>query len=83
MPTIICITIFLIMYFLLKDDSENIKYDTEEYIRCNKCVQKVNMSYDFCPHCKENIKEECPYCKKIININWRYCPYCGTTKENR
>lgn len=83
MPTIICIITFLIMYFLLKDDSEGIKYDKEEYIRCNECGQKVNIFYDFCPHCKESIKEECLYCKKFININWRYCPYCGTTKENR
>lgn len=83
MPTIVCITLFLIMYFFLRDDSQNIPQDKIEYIICNGCGEKVNESYDFCPHCKEKLKEECDSCKKMININWRYCPYCGTTKENR
>jgi len=83
MPTIVCITLFLIMYFFLRDDNKSTYQDQVEHITCNGCGEKVNMSYDCCPHCKDKLKEACPHCKKMIHINWRYCPYCGTTKENR
>lgn len=82
MPTIVCITLFLIVYFFLKDDNQSIPQDRRAYIVCNGCGEKMNESYEFCPQCKEKLKEECNHCKKSIHINWRYCPYCGTTKEN-
>ncbi|ABW18624.1 zinc ribbon domain-containing protein [Alkaliphilus oremlandii] len=83
MPTIVCITLFLIMYFFLRDDNKDISYEQPECIACSGCGEKVSITYDYCPNCKEKLKEECNHCKKMININWRYCPYCGTTKENR
>jgi len=83
MPIIVCITIILVMYFLLRDDNKNIYQESSEYITCNGCGDKVNISYEFCPHCSDKLKEVCTHCKKTINVNWRYCPYCRTTKENR
>jgi len=83
MPTIVCISLFLITYFFLRDNNKNAYKDPKEYVICNGCGEQVSISYDFCPHCNDKLKEECDHCKKMININWRYCPYCGTTKENR
>lgn len=83
MPTIVCIVFFLSMYFFLRDYNNSANQDKIESIHCNGCGEKVNGSYEFCPNCKEKLREECTSCKKMIHINWRYCPYCGTTKENR
>jgi len=81
MPTIICISLFVIMYFFLRDDNKNIYVEQAENIICNGCGEQVKISYDFCTNCNEKLKEECNYCKKMINVNWRYCPYCVNTKE--
>ncbi|MBU5676962.1 zinc ribbon domain-containing protein [Alkaliphilus sp. MSJ-5] len=83
MPTIVCIVFFLSMYFFLRDYNNSTNQDEIEYIHCNGCGEKVNGSNEFCPYCKETLKEECPHCRKMVHINWRYCPYCGIAKENR
>jgi len=83
MPTIAYNSLFLIMYFIIKNYDKDTHIEQSEYIICSGCEEKVSISYDYCPNCKEKLKEKCDHCKIIIIINWRYCPYCGTTKENR
>lgn len=44
---------------------------------CEDCHGLVRTSFQYCPHCSNNLDKKCPNCNKKINPTWKYCPGCN------
>lgn len=44
---------------------------------CEDCHGLVRTSFQYCPHCSNNLGKKCPNCNKKINPTWKYCPGCN------
>ncbi|MBZ5542656.1 MAG: zinc ribbon domain-containing protein [Acidobacteriia bacterium] len=58
----------LIIYFLMR---EPLPYG------CPQCGATVSARFNFCPHCKYNLRPTCPKCAHVIQPGDAYCPYCA------
>ncbi|MCK4355081.1 zinc ribbon domain-containing protein [Candidatus Parcubacteria bacterium] len=45
--------------------------------KCPNCSFALNASYEFCPKCGEQIREQCSVCGKLKIKDLPYCPFCG------
>jgi len=60
-------------------DSEG---DTESFIICNNCKEKIKSNNKFCPYCgtkiqKSKDKIQCNNCNKLVDKDSKYCSNCG------
>jgi RNA polymerase subunit RPABC4/transcription elongation factor Spt4 len=45
---------------------------------CPQCASTVNARFNFCPHCKYNLRPACPQCQREVGDHDKFCPYCAT-----
>lgn len=57
-----------IIYFLMR---EPLPYN------CPQCGMTVSARFNYCPHCKYNLRPACPQCKREVSETDRYCPHCA------
>jgi RNA polymerase subunit RPABC4/transcription elongation factor Spt4 len=51
---------------------------TKATILCQKCNQRVNPEFDFCPHCGTRLAPRtCGYCGQTLERGATYCTKCG------
>jgi RNA polymerase subunit RPABC4/transcription elongation factor Spt4 len=59
----------ILLYFVVR---EPLPYD------CPNCGRRVSTRFNFCPHCKFNLRPACPNCKAKVAESDRYCPNCAS-----
>lgn len=47
---------------------------------CFNCWEPVKYDFNFCPKCKNDLRNKCHWCDKLINSDWDNCPYCWATQ---
>jgi len=57
-----------IIYFLVR---EPLPYN------CPQCGSPVGAHFNFCPHCKNNLRPACPHCGCEVAENDRFCANCA------
>lgn len=57
-----------IIYFLMR---EPLPYN------CPQCGMTVSARFNYCPHCKYNLRPACPQCKREVSETDCYCPHCA------
>jgi RNA polymerase subunit RPABC4/transcription elongation factor Spt4 len=79
----------LLMYLLLRSPRTLLEkyYDEMELKmissqkKCEKCLQEIESSYIFCPHCSNVLQEVCASCKKYFPKNYDICPFCSKKRK--
>jgi hypothetical protein len=87
MSIFIAVFIFgYIIYYLQKRSAQNkkISNDTNKHknialSKCPKCLNKVDFSKPFCPHCSNKLLIECTECHKQTIKDLNYCQHCAST----
>ncbi|HEY1240877.1 MAG TPA: zinc ribbon domain-containing protein [Bryobacteraceae bacterium] len=59
-----------VIYFLVR---EPLPY------HCTQCGSMVSARFNYCPHCKYNLRPACAHCQREVGEFDRYCPHCGAT----
>ncbi|MEA3304221.1 MAG: zinc ribbon domain-containing protein [Patescibacteria group bacterium] len=54
-----------------------------EHGQCPSCSQEVGETFQYCPHCQAQLKNECKKCHKLMNLDWTLCPFCGDTPQKK
>jgi RNA polymerase subunit RPABC4/transcription elongation factor Spt4 len=57
-----------IIYFLVREPLP---------FNCPQCGFVVRADFNFCPHCKSNLRMACPHCGREVGEGHRYCPNCA------
>ena len=73
---IFMISLIVVIYLLMSDDSTDASQKSYALIKCSSCGNDIGIDFNYCPKCKEILKRECNNCRRMIDINWRNCPYC-------
>ena len=69
----------LLIYLILRSDTEPKAKAPLELQTCQKCLKVVDAGFQFCPHCGAKMdKSVCPKCEKKVEEDWKACPHCGT-----
>ena len=58
----------LVAYFLVR---EPLPYN------CPQCGTTVSARFNYCPHCKQDLRPTCPSCRREVHNGDQYCPYCS------
>lgn len=57
-----------IIYFLLRQPL---------MVKCPQCEAAVHPNFNYCSHCKYNLRPTCPKCAHVIRAGDAYCPHCA------
>ncbi len=55
--------------------------ENEEF--CPKCEKPLPLSFQFCPHCGEEVRKHCKKCHKLVSKSWSTCAYCGAKRSTQ
>jgi RNA polymerase subunit RPABC4/transcription elongation factor Spt4 len=59
-------------------EEEALLQEIEEKPTCPGCAQRVQASWQVCPHCHTKLKKACYKCGNALELAWNICPYCAT-----
>lgn len=80
----------LLIYFMLRPretlsdayerslEEEALLQEIEEKPSCPGCAQRVQASWQVCPHCHTKLKKACYKCGNALELAWNICPFCAT-----
>ncbi len=82
---LIAILIFgYIIYFIQKRSTQNKKISNDKnkqknisFSKCPKCLNRVDFSKPYCPHCSNQLLAECPECHKQTLKDLNFCQHCA------
>ena len=59
-------------------EEEALLQEIEEKPTCPGCAQRVQASWQVCPHCHTKLKKACYKCGTALELSWNICPFCAT-----
>lgn len=59
-------------------EEEALLQEIEEKPACPGCAQRVQSSWQVCPHCHTKLKKACYKCGNALELAWNICPFCAT-----
>jgi RNA polymerase subunit RPABC4/transcription elongation factor Spt4 len=59
-------------------EEEALLQEIEEKPACPGCAQRVQASWQVCPHCHTKLKKACYKCGNALELAWNICPFCAT-----
>lgn len=59
-------------------EEEALLQEIEEKPTCPGCGQRVQVSWQVCPHCHTKLKKACYKCGNALELAWNICPHCAT-----
>lgn len=57
-------------------EEEALLQEIEEKPTCPGCSQRVQETWQACPHCHTRLKKPCIHCRQLLELSWQLCPYC-------
>jgi hypothetical protein len=59
-------------------EEEALLQNIEAKPTCPGCGQRIQDSWQACPHCFTRLKKPCVHCHQMLELAWQVCPYCTT-----
>ncbi len=62
-------------------EEEALMQGMDEKAVCPKCHKAAQSDFAVCPHCGEQLKQQCTSCGRLLNLSWNLCPTCATAVQ--